>query len=179
MHTLEKGVEIGDGSNSYNAVFERGFEHLANFHQTGSVSDISRCIEAFKLANNISPNDRPLLNMANALFRRFELTQDPHDLDAAIEAQEAGIALQSEASGVSLNNLGNMLRFRFERISHSESDLKEALQNFRDAMCTEAKPNVLLDSARSCAELSSINHGTLSAIGPYKSGMLSTAIARK
>jgi len=171
MSTLEKSVGIDDGSNSYNVVFERGFEHLANFHQTGSVSDISQCIEAFKLANDISPNDRPLLNMANALFRRFELTDDPHDLDAAIEAQQAGIALQSEPSGVSLNNLGNMLRFRFEHISHSERDLKEALQNFRNAMCTEARPNVLLGSARSCAELSSTNHGASSAIGAYKFAM--------
>jgi len=171
MTTLEKSVEIDDRSNSYNVVFERGFEHLANFHQTGSVSDISQCIEAFKLANNIFPNDRPLLNMANALFRRSELTDNPHDLDAAIEAQQAAIALQSRASGVSLNNLGNMLRFRFEHISHSESDLEEALQNFRNAMCTEARPNVLLDSARSCAELSSINHGALSAIGAYKFAM--------
>ncbi|KIK53343.1 hypothetical protein GYMLUDRAFT_49355 [Collybiopsis luxurians FD-317 M1] len=166
-----ENAEILNGSDSYEAVFESGFEHLASFHESNSIEDLSRAIAAFKRANDITSNDRALVNLANTLFRRFELTDDASDLDAAITAQQAGIALQIESSAVSLNNLGNMLRIRFERISHSASDLENVFQAFRDAMRTTAKPNVLLESARSYAELSLAHNGPSSALGAYKFAM--------
>ncbi|KAI0318775.1 CHAT domain-containing protein [Amylostereum chailletii] len=172
-------TEASDGADSYEVVFERGFEHIANFHSSQSLDDISQAIVAFKQAivafkqaNDISPNSRPLVNMANALFRRFELTGNTRDLDDAITTQQKGIAFQTEANAVSLNNLGRMLRLRFERLSFSDLDLEDALQAFRDVMATEGtKPNILLESARSYAELSFKHRGVSSALVAYKFAM--------
>ncbi|KAF9263735.1 hypothetical protein L218DRAFT_926875 [Marasmius fiardii PR-910] len=165
-------METSDQPDLYTVLFERGFEQIANFHQSGDIQDLSLAIIYFKQANDISESDRTLLNLGNCLFRRYELMMDVRDLEAAIMAQEKGIALQTEASTVSLNNLGKMFYTQF-KLSSSETDLEKALQTFRRAMRTAAAggPSNLLESARSYAELSLKHRSPSAALDAYRYAM--------
>ncbi|KAJ7207142.1 CHAT domain-containing protein [Mycena pura] len=164
-------------TDSYDIIFERGFEHLMEHHGLVEVLDkidsISKAIAAFERAYTIFPNDRPLVNLANCLFRRYEL--DPvcyrDDLDAAIGKQRQGVALQKEANIVSLNNLGNMLRCRFDSYTRaeSESDLNEALGVYERVMIRYLEnPNISLLATRSRGELLLAHRGAPAALGTYK-----------
>ncbi|KAH7922170.1 hypothetical protein BV22DRAFT_1131663 [Leucogyrophana mollusca] len=172
MSASSDAIELSQEPGSYRYFYDLAFEHITDFYWSGSIEDITKAIEALKKASSISSNSDALVNLANFLFKRFELTKDTLDLDGAIAMQQQGIALQTEANAGSFDNLGKMLQFRFEKYSSSNEDFEGAMQAFHSAMSTTSgKPNIRLESARAYAELRQRRHGASSVLDIYKFAM--------
>jgi len=108
--------------------------------RTGRREELDATVAAYRSAVDAAPPDDPkcgeyLLNLAGALFARFEYAGDAADLDAAIDTTRQiveVIAFPEPERPRHLSNLGSLLRTRFERAGDG-ADLDAAIDATRQA----------------------------------------------
>ncbi|KAF5609596.1 30S ribosomal S17P protein [Fusarium subglutinans] len=105
------------------------------YQRIEAIDDLSRAIEAMKLAISLTPDDSPdladrLNKLTIWLIARFERTDMVQDLDSAVEAAKGAVKLTAEGhqhyAGY-LNNLANSHGKRFQR-TNTVDDINCAIE---------------------------------------------------
>ena len=125
---------------------------------TGARADLDEAIDLFARAVRVArePAERAeyLSNMSAARHLRFGLTGDTTDLDLSVDAARTAVAEAADDPVTvpsMVNNLGLVLRARFQRTGH-EPDIDDAVTALRDAAQSCLNPR---EQARCLSNLSS------------------------
>lgn len=127
---------------------------LDRFEETGAIADLDDVISCFQAAADAVPVDDPgraiyLYHLVSPWHARFDLGSDPADLENAIAAARAAVALARTNAGY-LAALSGVLLARFQAFART-ADLDEALECARIA--TSLPPTRPSDGQKSLENL--------------------------
>lgn len=127
---------------------------LDRYEQTGAIADLDAVIASFQAAADAVPVDDPgraiyLYHLVSPWHARFDLGGDPADLENAIAAARAAVALARTNAGY-LSALSSVLLARFQAFAGT-ADLDEALSCARIA--TSLPPTRSSDGEKSLVNL--------------------------
>lgn len=140
---------FGNNGLPQSIVIDCGNSLRTRAQRTGSLADAAEAVHVLTssgIAGGVSFHSA----LCGALTVRAELSDDPGDLDGAVEAGRLAIAETSFASAHALSNLGNALVARHERTGGLD-DLPEALDALRAAVV--AAPGTSPHMGRFCTNL--------------------------
>ncbi|MDG4767425.1 CHAT domain-containing protein [Solwaraspora sp. WMMD406] len=159
---------------------------IARHERDGDLSDVDEAIELLRhaaaLCRTAGADGRPAAhpawaylqaNLSVAYKDRFRRLGRPTDIDAAVDAARAGLAVVSDRHPNQLNTLhaaGTALAARFE-VSGDRSDLTEAIDLFQQGArrCPPEHPKAVLIHSALCVTLRERHdldqHGAASAVG--------------
>ncbi|KAI1035649.1 hypothetical protein LB504_005760 [Fusarium proliferatum] len=132
---VEHLIPVTDLSKSSRLQNNLGVMLHKRYQRTEAIKDLSRAIDAMRVAISTTPDDSPdladrLNNLGLWLSARFERSDMVEDLDYAVEAAKKAVVLTPEGhqhyAGY-LNNLANSYGKRFQRISTID-DIDRAIE---------------------------------------------------
>ncbi|VDB88195.1 unnamed protein product [Peniophora sp. CBMAI 1063] len=145
------------------------------FDASGALEDLDQALKAYETANSHDPTGAYCLeNMAFTYSKRYRVTQDPEDLDMAIQLMDTVIhiiSIKSEHIPMPpLHPCASLRLERYERFSHSPADLHHAMQLYRARMHYPelGPPLSRFQAARAYADLCLLYKDAMAAMRPLR-----------